>query len=67
MECTNCKETSRKYTMKLIFTNRQDLTYPKFIPQIKELCANCGRYIKFAKQTEKLIDNFNRELEKITI
>ena len=67
MECTDCMETNRKYTMRLIFTNRQDLAYPKFIPQIKELCSSCGQYIKFAKQTEELIERFNEELIKIEV
>ena len=66
--CPDCKETTRTYTVKLIFTNRlNDRFYPKYIPQIKELCANCERYIRFAPQTPELMDSINAMLEKTKI
>ena len=63
--CPECGSINRIATIKLIPTNRQDFAYPKFIPQIKESCGNCGRYIKFAIQTSELIDSFNQKLEGI--
>jgi len=47
--------------MKLIATNRSDVNYPKFIPQIKATCRICGRYIKFLKQDQELIDEINNQ------
>lgn len=63
--CPECGSINRISTIKLIPTNRQDFAFPKFIPQIKESCGNCSRYLKFATQTPELIAKFNRELEGI--
>jgi len=67
MNCPDCNETNRTYTFKLIPTNRKNDYYPRFIPQIKENCFNCSRYIKFAKQTPELIETINRKLEGVII
>jgi len=65
-ECPDCQSTDRKYSLKLIPTNRGEY-YPKYIPLIKEMCRNCGRYIKFAFQTLELIDRFNGILTDVIL
>ena len=65
--CFNCNSKKVEYTVKLISTNRDDIYYPKFIPQVKQVCGECGKYIKFAKQTEDLIHDLNQEIERIVI
>lgn len=61
--CPNCQNTSTKYTLKIIPTSRSDNFFPKYIPQVKELCASCGKYKKFATQTPELIEMVNQWLE----
>lgn len=34
----------------------------KFIPQIKEMCAKCGAYVRFAPQTPERIKLINEAL-----
>ena len=65
--CNKCQSRISHYKIKIIATGRDNIYYPKYIPQIKEICGQCGLYIKFAKQTDELIYNFNKEIEKIII
>ena len=58
--CPKCKGILRIFEIKLITTNNQTPHWPKYVPQIKEVCANCGRYIRFATQTPELIAAFNK-------
>lgn len=58
--CTHKKAT---HFLKLIPTNRQDPFWPKYIPQIKKCCKDCGKYLKFAEQTPELIAKCNQALE----
>lgn len=60
--CSDCESSKKAYTLKLIPSGKL-FPYPKFIPQIKESCFDCGRFIKFAKQTKELIDEINELLE----
>lgn len=61
-----CAHEIQIQTIKIIPTNRpEDPWYPKFIPQIKQSCGDCGKYLKFAVQTPDLIDRFNKILEEI--
>ncbi len=64
-QCTHEKSI---YTLKIIPTNRsEDPWYPKFIPQFKQSCGGCGKYLKFAVQTSELIDKFNQKLQEVVI
>ncbi len=66
--CPDCQSNDRLYTVKLVATNRPDLThYPKLIPQIKESCEKCKRFIKFALQGSELINKLNRILQEVNI
>lgn len=65
--CIDCDSIKRILIIKLIPTSRQDFTYPKFIPQIKECCDGCKRYIRFAPQTPELIAQLNQKLEEVVI
>lgn len=58
--CFNCESTDRAYAIKIIPYNQE---FIKYIPQIKESCGNCGRYIRFAPQTPELIGKFNEFLK----
>lgn len=62
MECPDCQSKNFTVRTKLIPFNRTQHVYadPKFIPQIKQECADCGRYIKFMKQTPELIERINK-------
>ena len=62
--CPNCAYEDRIFTLKLISYNQG---YIKYIPQIKESCGSCKRYIRFAPQTSELMDKFNRLLEEIKL
>jgi pimeloyl-CoA synthetase len=63
MICNHCNSENTTYTVKLVATNRQDQFYPKYIPQIKATCTDCGKYIKFVSQTPELIEKVNKHLE----
>ena len=65
--CPECISEDRIFTLKIIPANRTDPYWPKYIPQIKESCGNCGRYIRFATQTPELIGKFNQVLLKVKI
>lgn len=58
--CPDCGEISRKYLLKLIPSGR-GYPFPKYIPQIKELCLECGHYYKFVTQSPELITAFNSQ------
>lgn len=63
-QCTHCRSKERTYILKLISSGRP-FPYPSFIPQIKELCKDCHRYIRFAPQTSELVSHFNNRLEEM--
>ena len=65
-QCYECDSKIFTYNMKIIPTGRS-LNYPKFIPQIKQICKSCGKFKKFAIQTPKLIEIFNHKLEEIVV
>lgn len=63
-----CAHKNQIYTLKIIPTNRpENSRYPKFIPQIKQSCQNCSKYLKFAPQTPALINKFNKKLQEVVI
>lgn len=61
-----CRKCGSKYTLlKLrLISSGKPYPYPKYIPMIKQVCANCGVYIKFVEQTPKMIDLINEQLEQ---
>lgn len=59
-KCPKCGFGLRKFKFKLISTNNSNPIWPKYTLQIKELCANCGGYIRFAPQTPELTELFNQ-------
>lgn len=65
--CPECTSEKRVFSLKIIPTNRDDSFWPKYIPQIRESCGDCGRYIKFASQTIELIDKLNKLLEGVKL
>lgn len=54
--CTGCLLFD--YIIKLIPTGRP-APYPKYVPQVKVQCTRCGKYIKFASQTDALVKAIN--------
>src|SRR3989338_6764169 len=64
--CFKCGKHDFKLSMKIIPTGRSE-HYPKFIPQIRQDCVNCGSFKKWAIQTPELIAVFNGKLEEIEI
>ena len=66
MSCHKCGSTKTTYLTKIISTGRTH-HYPKFIPQIKETCTDCGTFKDFATQEYWLIDWLNSELQKIEL
>ncbi len=66
--CLHCKSPKRKYRVQLIPTNKPQLTYfPKYLPQIKESCGECGKFIKFSTQTPEIIKLINDQLKDFEI
>jgi len=61
--CPSCASAEKVYGLKLISSGKQP-PFPKYIPMIKEICAGCGRYIKFAIQTHELVETFNQFLKE---
>lgn len=64
--CPECKNTETQFCLQIITTGRNGY-YPKWIPQIKESCTNCGRYKRFAPQSPILIKRFNDRLLSIIL
>lgn len=64
-DCPQCNSKERIFSLKIIPTNRTDPFWPKYIPQIKEICCNCGSYIRFVPQTQELIENLNSILKEL--
>ncbi len=62
-QCSSCGSKERIYTLKLISSGRS-FPYPMYIPQIKELCQKCNRYIRFVPQSPELVNRFNNRLEE---
>lgn len=65
--CPYCNSMCFGYRLKIIRTGRADPFWPKYIPQIKEICEDCGKFIKFAKQEPELIDRINDQLKEIKL
>jgi hypothetical protein len=57
-----CAETTLR--LRLIRSGR-GVPYPKYLPQIKECCAVCGAYVRFAPQTDELVARINARLEAV--
>lgn len=64
--CPECKSIETQYCLQIIPTGRNDY-YPKWVPQIKESCNNCGRYKRFAPQSSILIKRLNDRLRSINL
>lgn len=58
--CSRCGGILRRFRIKLIPTNNPNPHWPKYVPQIKEICVGCDQYVRFAPQTPELIEAFNR-------
>jgi hypothetical protein len=69
MTCLHCGSAVSSYRLKLIpATQYSNLEHPpQFLPQIREDCANCGKYKKFAKQDTLLVARFNAVLEGVKL
>ena len=64
--CPDCKGDQTEVMLQLIPSGKSGY-FPKFIPQIKETCAGCKRYRRFAPQTDILIQTFNDQLRNLFI
>ena len=65
IDSRECSLPSYEYWLQLVPTNRTDVyMFPKYIPQVKKMCCDCGKFLKFEKQTPELIKHINDELEK---
>lgn len=62
--CFDCGSSDRAYGIKIIPYNQG---FIKYIPQFKESCKGCSRYIRFAPQTPELIGKFNELLKGVII
>jgi len=65
-KCPECTEIKTVFSIKIIPTG-QPWPSPKYIIQIKESCANCGRYKRFAPQSSILVKRFNDRLSSIIL
>jgi len=70
LKCNRCKqELPVKLIPKIIpiqnvvFKNQNDPRNPKYNVMIKAICEKCGRFIKFIKQNQQVIDETNKALE----
>lgn len=63
---TTCQKCKSKYSLLLLklIPSGKPFPYPKYIPMVKQTCANCGVYIKFIEQTPEMINLINEQLEK---
>jgi hypothetical protein len=66
IDCPRCGGTSSVSTPRIIRSGRS-APYPRWLLQVKETCGNCGAYIRFAPQTEQLIDALNAELARVRL
>src|SRR3990167_8920706 len=62
-----CGNEETHYTLRIIPSGRNTEFYPKWIMQIKEVCDGCGRYRRFAPQTELIVTRFNERLQSIPV
>lgn len=67
LPCPKCGSLSKKYTLKLTPTGRSDRFFPKWNLHLKELCFECEEYIRFAPQTEELIEKLNQKLLELEV
>lgn len=58
--CARCGGILRRFRIRLIQTNNTHPYWPKYVPQIKEICVGCDQYVRFAPQTLELIEVFNK-------
>ena len=64
--CPECQNDTTQYTIKVIPTAKL-APFPKYIIQIKESCASCGRYRRFAPQSDILVKRLNDRLAQIIL
>lgn len=64
--CPTCGSLKRGFNLKIIPTGKP-LPYPKYIPQIKENCLDCMKYIRFSPQTPELVAAFNKKFEGVVL
>jgi len=64
LRCFDCNSAEFHILPKIIPSGKP-FPYPKYIPQLKEVCANCGRWLRFAPQDEKTINALNERLESL--
>lgn len=66
--CFKCGKHDFKLSVKIIPTGKECLYCRiKYYPQIKKVCANCGEFKSFAKQTQDMVDELNKRLEGVSI
>lgn len=65
--CPDCGKNETQYQLRIITSGKSDPYFPRFLPQIKEICFHCKRYKRFVPQSDILVDRFNKRLETITI
>ena len=61
--CHKCGSLDSARNLKLIPHHG----YIKFVPQIKKVCAGCGRYLRFETQTPELIEKVNVILKEVKL
>ncbi len=64
--CFDCGSKDFLYSLKIISSGRE-FPYPKYLPQIKQVCADCDKFKRFARQDVALINKFNQKLKEIQI
>ena len=64
--CKYCGNREFNFTLKLINSGRP-LPVPKWVPQIKQICSGCGRFKKFAVQSDELIHKINQLVSNLYV
>lgn len=65
-KCTECNNYKTEFLLQIISTGKKG-NFPLWVPQIKERCAICYKYIRFAPQSSILIKRFNNSLLAVTL
>ena len=60
--CFECSGKKFIVQFKIIPSGKNCHTY---YPQLRKICATCGKFKKFYKQSQKIIDEINQKIEGI--
>lgn len=65
IDARECSHKQGRIVPQFIPGNRDDVyMFPKYVPQLKKYCVDCGKFLGFEKQTPELIKELNAFFEK---